>query len=54
MEQKDELPEEADGLRLVRAFLTLPPEKRNVVLKFIDELSHDQEPCAEATETFPR
>jgi hypothetical protein len=54
MEQKDEWPEEAESLWLVRAFLTLPPEKRSVVLKFVDELSREEERCGEVTEASPR
>lgn len=53
MEQNNEQPEEAAGLWLVRAFLTLPPEKRSVVLKFVEDLSREQEHCGEATEASP-
>jgi len=54
MESSEEWPEEAEGLWLLRAFLALPPEKRDVVLKYIDELSCEQERCAEGTEAAPR
>ena len=39
---KAEGSEEAQGLLLVRAFLALPPEKRQRVLQFVEELSREQ------------
>jgi hypothetical protein len=42
-DEKDEWPEEAEGLCLVRAFLLLPPDKRRLVLKFAEELARAQE-----------
>ena len=42
MEPKAEWPEEAQGLRLVRAYLALPPEKRQLVLQFVEEMSREQ------------
>ena len=36
--KKPEWPEEALGLRLVRSFLLLPPEKRQLVLDLVEEL----------------
>ncbi len=49
MEPSD-LPEEVQGLRLVRSFLMLPPEKRQQVLQFVDQLA-SQPPAAERHET---
>lgn len=51
MEPKAEWPEEAQGLRLVRAYLALPPEKRQRVLQFIEELSCEQGQPREQTES---
>lgn len=34
-----EWPEEVEGLRLVRSFLALPAEKRQLVLQFVEELA---------------
>ena len=38
MESRDDQSDEAQGLRLVRAFLSLPPDKRAEVLAFVEEL----------------
>lgn len=38
MESQDSQSEEAQGLRLVRAFLLLPPDKRAEVLAFVEDL----------------
>ena len=40
--KKPDRPEEAQGLRLVRCFLRLPPEKRQLVLEFVEELAREQ------------
>ncbi len=53
MERSKEWPEEAVGLWLVRTFVKLPPEKRSAVLKFIEEMSEEQDPRAEASEAAP-
>jgi hypothetical protein len=54
MEPKAEGPDSAQGLRLVRAYLALPPEKRQRVLQFIEELLGKQgEPREEAKSTRP-
>lgn len=51
MEPKAEWPDEAQGLRLVRAYLALPPEKRLRVLQFVEELSFEQAQPREETES---
>ncbi|WP_194482108.1 hypothetical protein [Bradyrhizobium sp. CCBAU 53338] len=38
MDAKANPSDEAQGLRLVRAFLTLPPEKRAEVIAFVEDL----------------
>jgi hypothetical protein len=38
MELRDDQSDEAQGLRLVRAFLALPPEKRAQVIAFVEQL----------------
>jgi hypothetical protein len=53
MKPRDESPEAAEGLRLVRAFLLLPPDKRRLVLKFVEELPHAQDRHEEGVETSP-
>jgi hypothetical protein len=39
--KKPEWPEEALGLRLVRIFLSLPPEKRQLALAYVEQLSRE-------------
>jgi len=38
MDSKVEPSDEAQGLRLVRAFLSLPPDKRAEVIAFVEDL----------------
>lgn len=38
---------EVEGLRLVRAFLSLPPEKRAEVIAFVEELARVHAPPGE-------
>jgi hypothetical protein len=38
MDSKADPSEEAQGLRLVRAFLSLPPDKRAEVIAFVEDL----------------
>jgi len=38
MDSKVEPSDEAQGLRLVRAFLSLPPDKRAEVIVFVEDL----------------
>jgi hypothetical protein len=47
--KKPEWPEEALGLRLVRSFLLLPPEKRQLVLDLAEELLREQSDQEEGT-----
>ncbi|TCU68294.1 hypothetical protein EDE08_109305 [Bradyrhizobium sp. R2.2-H] len=39
MDTTNERPDEAEGLRLIRAFLALPPDKRAEVIAFVEELA---------------
>ncbi|SDI10842.1 hypothetical protein SAMN05216338_1017102 [Bradyrhizobium sp. Rc2d] len=39
MNAEDKQMDEAEGLRLVRAFLSLPPDKRAEVIAFVEELA---------------
>lgn len=38
MDARNDQSDEAEGLRLVRAFLSLPPDKRAEVIAFAEEL----------------
>ena len=38
MDARNDQSDEAEGLRLVRAFLALPPDKRAEVIAFVEEL----------------
>lgn len=42
MDAKSNQSDEAQGLRLVRAFLSLPPDKRAEVIAFVEELARAQ------------
>jgi hypothetical protein len=53
MKTRDEAPDAAEGLRLVRAFLLLPPEKRRLVIALIEELAREQDRRKEETEASP-
>ena len=54
MESKRPEPsEEALGLRLVRIFLSLPPEKRQLVLEFVEQLAREQDRREDGTEVSP-
>ncbi|MBW7971051.1 hypothetical protein [Bradyrhizobium sp. BR 10289] len=39
MDAGEERSDEAEGLRLIRAFLSLPPAKRAEVIAFVEELA---------------
>jgi hypothetical protein len=39
MDAKVDHSDEAEGLRLVRAFLALPPDRRAEVIAFVEELA---------------
>ncbi|MBR0827014.1 hypothetical protein JQ596_15825 [Bradyrhizobium manausense] len=53
-EEAEQLPEEALGLRLVRAFLTLPPEQRQHVLQIVEDMSRGPDRHEEGAEAAPR
>ena len=54
MESRDDPSGEAQGLRLVRAFLALPPDKRAEVLAFVEELVRAHGRPEEGQEISPR
>ena len=54
MESRDSQSDEAQGLRLVRAFLSLPPDKRAEVIAFVEELARAQGRPDGGTEASPR
>lgn len=54
MDAEDERVDEAEGLRLIRAFLTLPPDKRAEVIAFAEELARAHGRPEEGTEASPR
>ncbi|MBR0708451.1 MULTISPECIES: hypothetical protein [Bradyrhizobium] len=51
---KEEQSVEVEGLRLVRAFLSLPPEKRAEVIAFVEELARAHAQAGEAEGTPAR
>ena len=53
MDAKNSQSEEAQGLRLIRAFLTLPPDKRAEVIAFVEELARAQSRPEAGTEVSP-
>ncbi len=54
MDSKTEHSDEALGLRLVRAFLALPPDKRAEVIAFVEALVRAHGWPEEGTEVSPR
>jgi hypothetical protein len=54
MDAKADHSAEAEGLRLVRAFLSLPPDKRAEVIAFVEELVRVQGRPEEGNEASPR
>lgn len=50
----EERSDEVEGLRLIRAFLSLPPDKRAEVIAFAEELARVHGRPAEGTEASPR
>lgn len=54
MDAKADQSAEAEGLRLVRAFLSLPPDKRAEVIAFVEELVRAQGRPEEGAEVSPR
>ena len=53
MDAQDERSVEVQGLRLVRAFLSLPPDKRVLVIEFIEELLRASRRRSEDTQCHP-
>ena len=53
MESRDDPSDEAQGLRLVRAFLSLPPDKRAEVLAFVEDLMRAHARPEEGQEISP-
>lgn len=53
MDAEDERVDEVEGLRLVRAFLSLPPDKRAEVIAFVEELARAHGRPEEGTEASP-
>ena len=53
MESSENQSDEAQGLRLVRAFLSLPPDKRAEVLAFVEDLVRAHARPEEGQEVSP-
>lgn len=53
MDSKVDPSDEAQGLRLVRAFLSLPPEKRAEVIAFVEDLVRAHAQPEDGQETSP-
>jgi hypothetical protein len=53
MDAQDERSVEVQGLRLVRAFLSLPPDKRALVIEFIEEMLRASRRRSEDTQVSP-
>jgi hypothetical protein len=53
MDAKTDRSDEAEGLRLVRAFLLLPPDKRAEVIAFVEGLARAQSRPGEGQGTSP-
>jgi len=53
MDAEDERVDEAEGLRLIRAFLSLPPDKRAEVIAFVEGLARAQSRPGEGQGTSP-
>ncbi|WP_198028346.1 hypothetical protein [Bradyrhizobium sp. WSM1743] len=54
MDTTKERPGEVEGLRLIRAFLSLPPNKRAEVIAFVEELARAHARPEEGKEASPR
>ncbi|WP_146006572.1 hypothetical protein [Bradyrhizobium forestalis] len=54
MDPTKERPDEAEGLRLIRAFLSLPPHKRAEVIAFVEELARAHARPEGGKEASPR
>jgi hypothetical protein len=53
MDAKADHSAEAEGLRLVRAFLSLPPDKRAEVIAFVEELARAKHRPEEGADVSP-
>jgi hypothetical protein len=53
MDAKADHSAEAEGLRLVRAFLSLPPDKRAEVIAFVEELARAKRRPEEGADVSP-
>jgi len=53
MDSKPDPSDETQGLRLVRAFLSLPPDKRAEVIAFVEELARAHAPPSDGQEVSP-
>ena len=53
MDAEDERVDEAEGLRLIRAFLSLPPDKRAEVIAFVEELARAKGRPEEGADVSP-
>jgi len=54
MDSAKDQPDEVEGLRLIRAFLSLPPDKRAEVIAFVEELAHAHGRSEQGTPASPR
>ncbi|MHC4054310.1 hypothetical protein [Bradyrhizobium sp. 25ACV] len=54
MDSGKERSDEVEGLRLIRAFLLLPPDKRAEVIAFVEELARAHGRPEEGTQASPR
>jgi len=53
MDAKADHSAEAQGLRLIRAFLSLPPDKRAEVIAFVEELARAKQRPGEGADVSP-
>lgn len=53
MELREDQSDEAQGLRLVRAFLALPPDKRAEVIAYVEQLAGTQDRPGQAEKASP-
>ncbi|MFK4506498.1 hypothetical protein LPJ38_29630 [Bradyrhizobium daqingense] len=53
MDAEDERVDEAEGLKLIRAFLSLPPDKRAEVIAFAEGLARVHGRPEKGTEASP-
>lgn len=54
MDSETERSSGAEGLRLIRAFLSLPPDKRAEVIAFVEELARTHGRSEEGAQASPR